>query len=123
VGFEPTIPVFERAKTILALDSAATVIGSLVCLLFLNVKGNVFIYNIVASCCTLQFITNLISTVLCATIPQPKSLKLFKTSGQKIKMAGTCSACERHARYTKVLLENLEEREYLGEIGVDWIII
>jgi hypothetical protein len=28
VGFEPTIPVFERAKTVHALDSAATVIGN-----------------------------------------------------------------------------------------------
>jgi hypothetical protein len=27
VGFDPTIPVFERAKTVRALDSAATVIG------------------------------------------------------------------------------------------------
>jgi hypothetical protein len=27
VGFEPTIPVFERAKTVHALDCAATVIG------------------------------------------------------------------------------------------------
>jgi hypothetical protein len=27
VGFEPTIPVFERAKTVHALDYAATVIG------------------------------------------------------------------------------------------------
>jgi hypothetical protein len=27
VGFEPTIPVFERAKTFQALDRAATVIG------------------------------------------------------------------------------------------------
>jgi hypothetical protein len=27
VGLEPTIPVFERAKTVHALDSAATVIG------------------------------------------------------------------------------------------------
>jgi hypothetical protein len=27
VGFEPTFPVFERAKTVHALDSAATVIG------------------------------------------------------------------------------------------------
>jgi hypothetical protein len=27
VGFEPTIPVFERAKIFHALDSAATVIG------------------------------------------------------------------------------------------------
>jgi hypothetical protein len=28
VGFEPTIPEFERAKTVHALDRAATVIGS-----------------------------------------------------------------------------------------------
>jgi hypothetical protein len=27
VGFEPTIPVFERAKTVRALERAATVIG------------------------------------------------------------------------------------------------
>jgi hypothetical protein len=27
VGFEPTIPVFERAKAVHALDHAATVIG------------------------------------------------------------------------------------------------
>jgi hypothetical protein len=27
VGFEPTIPVFKRAKTVRALDRAATVIG------------------------------------------------------------------------------------------------
>jgi hypothetical protein len=27
VGFEPTIPVFERAKTVHALDLAATVIS------------------------------------------------------------------------------------------------
>jgi hypothetical protein len=27
VGFEPTIPVFERAKTVHTLDCAATVIG------------------------------------------------------------------------------------------------
>jgi hypothetical protein len=29
VGFEPTIPVLERAKTVHALDLAATVIGEL----------------------------------------------------------------------------------------------
>jgi hypothetical protein len=29
VGFEPTIPVFERSKTVHALDSAVTVIGYL----------------------------------------------------------------------------------------------
>jgi hypothetical protein len=28
VGFEPTIPVFERAKTVHALDRAANVVGS-----------------------------------------------------------------------------------------------
>jgi hypothetical protein len=28
VGFEPTIPVFKRAKTVHALDHAATVIGT-----------------------------------------------------------------------------------------------
>jgi hypothetical protein len=28
VGFEPKIPAFERAKTVHALDRAATVIGS-----------------------------------------------------------------------------------------------
>jgi hypothetical protein len=28
VGFDPTIPAFERAKTVHALDRAATVIGS-----------------------------------------------------------------------------------------------
>jgi hypothetical protein len=28
MGFEPTIPVFEQVKTIHALDTAATVIGS-----------------------------------------------------------------------------------------------
>jgi hypothetical protein len=27
VGFEPTIPVFKRAKTVQALDRATTVIG------------------------------------------------------------------------------------------------
>jgi hypothetical protein len=27
LGFEPTIPVFERTKTVHALDRAATVIG------------------------------------------------------------------------------------------------
>jgi hypothetical protein len=29
VGFEPTIPVFERAKTVYALDRAAPVVGFL----------------------------------------------------------------------------------------------
>jgi hypothetical protein len=30
VGFEPTIPAFQRMKTVHALDRAATVIGSVV---------------------------------------------------------------------------------------------
>jgi hypothetical protein len=30
VGFELTIPVFERAKTVLALDGAATVTGEVI---------------------------------------------------------------------------------------------
>jgi hypothetical protein len=34
-------------------------------------------YCIVASCCTLPFIINLIFTVLCATIHQPKNLKFL----------------------------------------------
>jgi hypothetical protein len=29
VGFEPTIPVFERAKTVHALDSAAPVVSTI----------------------------------------------------------------------------------------------
>jgi hypothetical protein len=33
VGFEPVIPVFERAKTVETLDHAATVIGILTDLL------------------------------------------------------------------------------------------
>jgi hypothetical protein len=31
VGFEPTTPVFERAKTVHALDRAVTVIGNVGC--------------------------------------------------------------------------------------------
>jgi hypothetical protein len=34
VGFEPTIPVFQRAKTVHALDRAATVIASSHCTMF-----------------------------------------------------------------------------------------
>jgi hypothetical protein len=32
VGFEPMIPVFERAKTVNALDRAAAVIGFRLCI-------------------------------------------------------------------------------------------
>jgi hypothetical protein len=42
VGFESTIPVFERAKTFHALDRAAAVIGSLqscICLKIFPFKG------------------------------------------------------------------------------------
>jgi hypothetical protein len=35
VGFEPTIPVFERAKRVHASEHAATVIGNTAPLLFL----------------------------------------------------------------------------------------
>jgi hypothetical protein len=36
VGFEPTIPMFKRAKTVHALDRAATVFGFLVHLLLVK---------------------------------------------------------------------------------------
>jgi hypothetical protein len=39
-GFEPTIPVFERAKTFNALDHAATLIGQTKCNLDLQVHWN-----------------------------------------------------------------------------------
>jgi hypothetical protein len=38
LGFEPATPVFERAKTVHALDRAATVIG----LFFLFLKASMF---------------------------------------------------------------------------------
>jgi hypothetical protein len=41
VGFEPTIPVFERAKTVHALDHAATLIG--VCINLLQGKLDLFV--------------------------------------------------------------------------------
>jgi hypothetical protein len=41
VGFEPTIPVFERAKTVHALDRAATVIGGF--LVFCHRNLNLFV--------------------------------------------------------------------------------
>jgi hypothetical protein len=40
-GFEPTIPVIERAKTVHALDCAATVIGTF-CKYLQNVKFRYF---------------------------------------------------------------------------------
>jgi hypothetical protein len=41
VGFESTIPVFEQAKTVYALDRAATVIGTEN--LYFNKEQNVFL--------------------------------------------------------------------------------
>jgi hypothetical protein len=41
VEFEPTIQVFEWAKTVQALDRAATVIGFLVCTGRPNIEGHV----------------------------------------------------------------------------------
>jgi hypothetical protein len=38
VGFEPTIPAFQRTKTVHALDSAATVIGNVSFLLVSNTE-------------------------------------------------------------------------------------
>jgi hypothetical protein len=40
VGFEPTIPVFERAKTVRALDSKASVTGF--SLLLLKKEGSTY---------------------------------------------------------------------------------
>jgi hypothetical protein len=49
-GFEPTIPVFERAKTVHALDRAATAIGTIVLLLEkLSVEGNEIKINLPAT--------------------------------------------------------------------------
>jgi hypothetical protein len=45
-GFEPTVPVFERGKTVHALDSTATVIGLQFLLLLTILKkkqSNLFI--------------------------------------------------------------------------------
>jgi hypothetical protein len=46
LGFEPTIPVFERAKTFYALDRAAAVIGMLTyqCVLILCYSNSMPIY-------------------------------------------------------------------------------
>jgi hypothetical protein len=40
VEFEPTIPVFERAKTVHALDRAATVVGSFSEISFIPIRGH-----------------------------------------------------------------------------------
>jgi hypothetical protein len=43
VGFKPTVPLFERAKTVQALDRVATVIGSPLKCTQLNIKENIII--------------------------------------------------------------------------------
>jgi hypothetical protein len=45
VGFEPTIPVFERAKTVHSLASAATVIGTNSNYNFNNAIPRLILYN------------------------------------------------------------------------------
>jgi hypothetical protein len=44
LGFEPTIPVFEQANTVHALDQAATVIGTLASRLMkmFSLSGNMY---------------------------------------------------------------------------------
>jgi hypothetical protein len=37
VGFEPTIPVLERAKTVHALDRAATLIGKISLYVYIDI--------------------------------------------------------------------------------------
>jgi hypothetical protein len=52
VGFEPTIPVFEQAKTVHALDRAVTVIGSTTAIPVENSTGSLTICRIYKlSCC------------------------------------------------------------------------
>jgi hypothetical protein len=52
VGLEPTIPVFEQAKTIHALDRAATVIGLVYVILInkIKLKSKLQIYIIFEAC-------------------------------------------------------------------------
>jgi hypothetical protein len=52
VGFEPTTPVFERAKTVHALDRAATVIGIRV-LVSVAVLVNGYAWNVITARCAL----------------------------------------------------------------------
>jgi hypothetical protein len=39
VGFEPTIPVLERAKTVHALDRAATAMGMTIIIITMIIKA------------------------------------------------------------------------------------
>jgi hypothetical protein len=74
VGFEPTIPVFEREKTIHALDRAATVIGS-----ELLYKNNFVAINSLAG--------HIAPTVICL-----KSLKQFCS----MQLLGKCHQWRIH---------------------------
>jgi hypothetical protein len=47
-GFEPTVPVFERAKTVHVLDRAATVIGSLYMYLLQTLVYQFVVQNLIA---------------------------------------------------------------------------
>jgi ribosomal protein L31E len=46
VGFEPTIPVFERAKTVQALDRAATVIGEVKMMIMMMMRITTIIISL-----------------------------------------------------------------------------
>jgi hypothetical protein len=46
VGFEPTNPVFERAKTVHALDCAATVIGFITKIANINVERGLKVIHV-----------------------------------------------------------------------------
>jgi hypothetical protein len=67
VGFEPTIPVFERAKTVLALDRAATVFGDV------NVMGykmNIYVYmvQIRVNIYHIPYISHVETSYVCYTV-------------------------------------------------------
>jgi hypothetical protein len=66
VGFEPKIPVFERAKTVHAIDRATTVIGCLIDLCILN-NFTVLEYSVY----TKQNIVILLTKKTCVPIFQP----------------------------------------------------
>jgi hypothetical protein len=54
VGFEPTIPAFERAKTVHALDRTTTVIGSNIIGLKIYVNGYFATLHQVISLCSVE---------------------------------------------------------------------
>jgi hypothetical protein len=65
VGFEPTIPAFERAKTVHSLDRAATVIGnSSDCLTHVVMWFDADSYSVFASCRTKHEFGSLIVLLL-----------------------------------------------------------